>query len=89
MNLQVSPSKSLLARLAIFSSSASGLKACVFGNASGSLRSDALSYVDTRKEVDDVDQLAVLADEDAANKWFEENDPEGVTCEVIGRATPT
>jgi hypothetical protein len=43
-------------------------------------------YVDTRKEVGDVDHLKVFAL--AANRWFEENDPEGVAFEypVIGAA---
>jgi hypothetical protein len=38
-------------------------------------------YVDTSKEVGDVDHLKVFADEVAANRWFEENDPEGVAFE--------
>lgn len=35
-------------------------------------------YVDTNKEVGDVDHLKVFETADAANKWFETNDPEGV-----------
>jgi hypothetical protein len=35
-------------------------------------------YVDTSKQVGDVDHLKVFAREDAANRWFAENDPEGV-----------
>jgi hypothetical protein len=35
-------------------------------------------YVDTRKQVGDVDHLKVFANEDAANAWFAEHDPEGV-----------
>jgi hypothetical protein len=35
-------------------------------------------YVDTSKEVGDVDHIKALAITDAAEKWFEENDPEGV-----------
>jgi hypothetical protein len=38
-------------------------------------------YVDTSKEVGDPDHLQVFADEVAANRWFEENDPEGVALE--------
>jgi hypothetical protein len=33
-------------------------------------------YVDTSKQVGDVDHL--FAREDAANRWFAENDPESV-----------
>jgi hypothetical protein len=40
-----------------------------------------LIYVDTSKDVGDVDHLKVFADEEAAEKWFEENDPEGVAFE--------
>jgi hypothetical protein len=45
-----------------------------------------LIYVDTSKDVGDVDHLKVFASEDAAEQWFEENDPEGVAFEypVIG-----
>ena len=38
-------------------------------------------YVDTRKQVGDVDHLKVVANADAAETWFEENDPEGVAFE--------
>jgi hypothetical protein len=38
-------------------------------------------YVNTAKEVGDVDHLKVFANEEAAEKWFEENDPEGVAFE--------
>ena len=37
--------------------------------------------VDTSKEVGDPDHLKVFADEVAANRWFEENDPEGAAFE--------
>jgi hypothetical protein len=37
-----------------------------------------LVYVNTSKEVGDVDHLKVFANEEAMEKWFEENDPEGV-----------
>jgi hypothetical protein len=40
-----------------------------------------LVYVNTSKEVGDVDQLKVFANLDAAETWFEENDPEGVAFE--------
>ena len=38
-------------------------------------------YVDTSKQVGDPEHLKVFANADAAEKWFEENDPEGVACE--------
>lgn len=38
-------------------------------------------YVDTSKEVGDRDRIKVFATVDAAEKWFEENDPEGVAFE--------
>jgi hypothetical protein len=37
-----------------------------------------LIYVNTSKEVGDVDHLKVFANEEAMEKWFEENDPEDV-----------
>jgi hypothetical protein len=40
-----------------------------------------LVYVNTSKEVGDVDHLKVFANDDAAEKWLEENDPEGVAFE--------
>jgi hypothetical protein len=41
----------------------------------------ALIYVNTSKHVGDADHLVVFANVDAAEKWFEENDPEGVAFE--------
>lgn len=43
-------------------------------------------YVDTSKEVGDPEHLIVFADEEAAQRWFAENDPEGVAFqyEVMG-----
>jgi hypothetical protein len=38
-------------------------------------------YVNTTKQVGDPDHLKVFANADAAEKWFEENDPEGVAFE--------
>jgi hypothetical protein len=38
-------------------------------------------YVDTSKEVGDVDHLKVFADEQSAEEWFSENDVEGVAFE--------
>jgi hypothetical protein len=38
-------------------------------------------YVDTSKQVGDVDHLKVFASKDAAERWFAENDPEGVAFE--------
>ena len=35
-------------------------------------------FVDTRKQVGDVEHLKVFASEDAAQRWFAEHDPEGV-----------
>ena len=37
-------------------------------------------YVDTSKQVGDEDHLKVFASEDA-NRWFAENDPDGVAFE--------
>jgi hypothetical protein len=38
-------------------------------------------YVDTRYRVGDPGHLKVFADEEAANRWLEENDPDGVAFE--------
>jgi hypothetical protein len=38
-------------------------------------------YVNTAKQVGDPDHIKVFAKRDAAEKWFEENDPEGVALE--------
>jgi len=38
-------------------------------------------YVDTSKQVGDPDHLKVFANQDGAETWFEENDPEGVAFE--------
>jgi hypothetical protein len=38
-------------------------------------------YVETSKQVGDKDHLKIFATTDAAEKWFEENDPEGVAFE--------
>jgi hypothetical protein len=40
-----------------------------------------LIYVDTSKEVGDVDHLKVFASEDTANAWLAEHDPEGIAFE--------
>jgi hypothetical protein len=40
-----------------------------------------LIYVDTSKRVGDRDHLKVFANELAANRWFEDNDPLGVAFE--------
>jgi hypothetical protein len=40
-----------------------------------------LIYVNTSKQVGDPDHLKVFANPDAAETWFEENDPEGVAFE--------
>ena len=43
-------------------------------------------YVDTSKEVGDVDHLKVFATAELADEWFKENDPESVAFgyEVLG-----
>jgi hypothetical protein len=43
-------------------------------------------YVDTNKEVGDVDHLKVFATTEFADEWFKQNDPEGVAFEyeVLG-----
>jgi hypothetical protein len=38
-------------------------------------------YVDTAREVGDVDHLKVFSTEEAAEAWFTENDTEGVAFE--------
>ena len=38
-------------------------------------------YVNVSKQVGDADHLKVFATEDAAHRWFAENDPEGVAFE--------
>jgi hypothetical protein len=38
-------------------------------------------YVNTAAHVGDNDHLQVFASEEAANRWLEENDPEGVAFE--------
>jgi hypothetical protein len=45
-------------------------------------------YVDTSKQVGDVDHVKVFADDATANEWFKANDPEGVAFgyEVITAA---
>jgi len=45
-----------------------------------------LIYVDTRKQVGDVEHLNVFTNGDAAEAWFAENDREGVAFEyeVLG-----
>ena len=46
-------------------------------------------YVDTSKEVGDVDHLKVFATPELADEWFQENDPEGIAFgyEVLGDET--
>jgi hypothetical protein len=39
-------------------------------------------YVNTSKQVGDVQHIKVFANQDAAETWFEENDPEGVRLRV-------
>ena len=40
-----------------------------------------LIYVNTSEQVGDPEHLKVFANADAAETWFEENDPEGVAFE--------
>jgi hypothetical protein len=37
--------------------------------------------INTAKEVSDVDYIEVFANREAAERWFKENDPEGVAFE--------
>jgi bifunctional non-homologous end joining protein LigD len=50
------------------------------------LRLTVWIYINTAKEVGDVDHLKVFTSEDAAERWCAEHDPEGVAFEypVIG-----
>ena len=38
-------------------------------------------YIDTNKEVGDVDHLKLFATPELADEWFKENDPEGAAFE--------
>lgn len=38
-------------------------------------------YIDTSRDVGDVEHLRVFATAEAADNWFKENDPEGVAFE--------
>jgi hypothetical protein len=51
--------------------------------ANGSWRetNDRFVYVSTSKQVGDPEHIKVFATTDAAETWFEENDPEGVAFE--------
>jgi hypothetical protein len=40
-----------------------------------------LIYVNITKQVGDVEHITVFANQDAAETWFEENDPEGAAFE--------
>jgi hypothetical protein len=40
-----------------------------------------LVYVNTARQVGDAEHIKVFASVEAAEKWFEENDPEGVAFE--------
>jgi hypothetical protein len=42
---------------------------------------NVLIHVDTSKQVGDKDHIKVFANQDAAETWFAENDPEGVAFE--------
>ena len=47
-------------------------------------------YVDTSKEVGDVDHIKVFGTSELADEWLKENDPEGVAFqyEVLGDEAP-
>jgi hypothetical protein len=45
-------------------------------------------YVDANKKASDVDRLKVFSSADAANRWFEMNDPEGIAFRYEVRTTP-
>jgi hypothetical protein len=47
-----------------------------------------LIYVNTSKQVGDADHLKVFANADAAETWFEENDPEGVHSNMRSWSEP-
>jgi hypothetical protein len=38
-------------------------------------------YIDTRHELDHINEFRVFATKEAAQRWFEENDPKGVAQE--------
>jgi len=40
-----------------------------------------LVYVNTNRQVGDVEHIKVFANQDAAETWFDENDAEGVAFE--------
>ena len=40
-------------------------------------------YVDTSKQVGDPEHIKVFANQDAAETWLAENDPEGVAFEYL------
>lgn len=49
-----------------------------------------LAYTDTGKPVGDPDHLKLFYDQDAADAWFREHDPEGVAFvyDLIGQPKP-
>ena len=44
-------------------------------------------YVDTSKQVGDPEHLKVFANQEPAQAWFDENDPEGVAFEYEVRSS--
>ena len=48
----------------------------IVGGAAG-ITESVWIYLDTSKEVGDVDHLKVFATPELADEWFKENDPEG------------
>jgi hypothetical protein len=54
----------------------------IIGGVASSRGTNDRVYINTAaKEVVDVDYLKVFANREAAERWFEENDPEGVAFE--------
>jgi hypothetical protein len=47
-------------------------------NAGGPGTKTVWIYVNTSKQVGDIDHLEVFGDREAADRWLEENDPEGI-----------
>ena len=45
------------------------------------MSTNAFVYVNKGKQVGDAEHIKVFASQDAAETWFEENDPEGVAFE--------
>src|SRR6516162_11469075 len=53
----------------------------IWPKGSSERRMTVFVYVNTSKQVGDADHIKVFTNVDAAEKWFEENDPEGIAFE--------